>query len=121
MNPLILLVGSTLLIAGTWETLVGAVPYGIKFGIISLVFCLAAILIQEIGMGRIGGSLRISINKYVLAFIFGTSLTWFGGTILGLSIETCYCIAAAVGLTIEIFAPWIQKKAFVWLKKVFKS
>jgi len=121
MHPLFIIVIPTLLFVTTWETFIGAVPYGLKYGILSTVFCLAAILIKELGLGKVGGSIRMSINKYTLSFIFSTSLTWLAGTFLGASVDINYVIAGAVGLTIEFSAPWFQTKAFVWLKKVFKS
>lgn len=120
MHPVFLVVLPSLLIVTTWETFVGAVPYGVKYGILSSVFCLAAILIKELGLGKAGGSMRMSINKYVLAFIFSTSVTWLAGTFMGASVDLNYVLAAVVGLTIEFSAPWFQTRAFAWLRKFFK-
>lgn len=120
MHPFFIIAIPTLLFVSTWETLIGTIPYGLKYGVLSTVFCLAAILLKELALGKAGGSIRMSINKYVLSFIFSTSFTWLAGTFMGASIDVNYVLAGAIGLTIEFSAPWFQTRAFAWIRKFFK-
>lgn len=121
MQPTLLIALPTILLFATWDAFIGAIPYGIKYGILASVFCLASILIKELALGKPGGSMRMSINKYILSFIFSTSLTWVAGTFMGASIDLCYVIAGATGLTIEWTPAWVQTQAFARIRKIFKS
>ena len=106
----------------SWEGAIGAIPYGVQYGGISLVGCLAAIWIkEESGKAKENATIRTSYRKFGLAIIFGTGLTWIATNFLHASVDICYVIAGVVGLCIEPLAPWVQRDAFERIKKYLKS
>lgn len=106
----------------SWEF----VPYPVKYGVVAVVASMCAIWIMQMAKDQSPDlkipsvTVKAGIRRIALSLAFASGLTWLAERKFGMSPDNCLIIAAAVGLTIEFTAPWIQKVAFVYLKKLFK-